>query len=552
MKCWILDTENDPVYANLALSFPKDGFLILDWQDIKCSLTQGPPGTPPEVWDGYFKRVFCESCFIREGGNAMVSVLLGRCRQEQQGRPVALRHLYRKLIELRYRLMERGREYSYFEAVKNRLEGLLENPMFDCLVGFDWAGLASRNVLFRLNGLGNYDYYLFVNYLLSFLESHMQPRLGIAPELFVVLEETHRLASPQRLRRTDNAEPILLDAARTLGKRGVSLVFVDQVPSQLPVDILANTGFRAIFNTIEGRDLDAIQRSLGLSYEQRVFVSHLPRAACIVQYDNPKFPEPFPVVMDEISLRDDVDSEVAERRALSCSQLSYVPVREPDQARAAQPSKPPLVSTPAQDYLAEIAKDQFLPASKRDQLLGVPLSQGNALRAELSAAGLVSLERVNTYGRARRITNCRVTEKGYELLRDLKVPFQRPRGKGSWQHVYHQHAVAAWGRLNGYQARVEHMHDGKAADVCLEKDGRRVAAEVLCKGVQKELANLRDLHTGYSEVWFCVPDEREAWRLRELVSATFGEESGAILARTRFKLLADFQNSVAPEGKGSP
>ena len=167
MRCWILDSESDKVYANLALSFPPEGFLVLDWSDIKCNLLQGPPGVPAEVWDEQFIRMFCQTCFVREGGSSMISVVLNACRKERKDKPVALRHVYQKIIELHYRLIRGGRESSYYEVIKNRLERLLEISMFDCLVGYDWARLASDNALLRMKGLGTDDFELLVNYLLS-------------------------------------------------------------------------------------------------------------------------------------------------------------------------------------------------------------------------------------------------------------------------------------------------------------------------------------------------------------------------------------------------
>jgi len=549
MRCWILDSESDPVYANLALSFPADEFLVLDWSDVKCNPLHGPPGIPAEVWDEQFKRILCETCFVREGGSSMVSVLLNRCREEQQGRPVALRHVYQKLIELRYRLIERGREYTYYETLKNRLEGLLEISMFKCLVGFDWAKLTSKNVLFRLRGLGTSDYEFLANYLLCFLASYMQPGLGSVPKLFIVLEETHRLTYLQRLRRTDSAEPIILDMVRSLGKRGVSLVFVDQVPYALPVEILANAGFRVVFGTIEGRNLSTLQQSLSLSYDQRAFLSHLPERVCVVQYNNPNFPEPFPVVVDEFPLREDIDSEIAQRRSASRSELSYVPVEklEPTPKRTSETTNqsPPLVSKPARDYFVEVSKDQFSPVSRRDGSLGIPAGSGNALRRELQEAGLITVELVDTYGKSRKIRNARITERGYAVLREMDIRCERPRGKGGWEHIYHQDSIARWAPLNGYRASIEHFHDGKSVDVCLEKGGVRIAVEIFCKGLHKELKNLHDLQSGYPEIWFCVKDSDEIRRLQELISLVFREEAKEVLARVKFKLLGHFQDALA-------
>lgn len=544
-KCWVFDSENDPVYSNLACTCGAE-FYVLDVAELKRNILEPPPGCPQEVWFSHVKRNLRESCFLRDGSIAMLTVLLERCYQEARNGPVALRQVYDKLIELRYRLMQAGREYTFYETLKNRLEGLLVNKMFDCIKGFDLAQLARKNVLFQCASLGSDEYPLFVNDMLSWLSCYFEPSLNPVPKLVVVLEEVHRLTNAQRLRRADIAEPIILDAVRTLAKRGVALMFVDQVPSELPVQVLANCSFRAIFNTIEGRDLDALQRSMSLSYEQRAVVSRLPQRVCVVQYSNPRFPEPFLVAIDEFALRQDISDEVKSLRAATLERLSYVPIaRIQAQASQAVVESQPLISKPALDYMIEIAKDQFLAASKRDQDLGIPLSQGNALRKELVAAGLVCLERVNTYGKARKILNTRITDKGYALLKSMKIACDPPKGRGSWEHRFHQRSLAAWATLAGFHTAIEHQQDGKSVDVCLEKGGRRIAAEILCFGVEKELNNLRDLHNGYSEVWFCVKDWDEAKRLQELIRLRFREEAKPILARVNFKLLGQFQDLLS-------
>lgn len=203
------------------------------------------------------------------------------------------------------------------------------------------------------------------------------------------------------------------------------------------------------------------------------------------------------------------------------------------------------MSKPSLDYLVEISKNQFVAASKRDVQLGIPLSAGNTLRGELEAAGLISIEHVNTYSSAKRVVNTKITEKGYALLKSVKVQFEEPRGRGRWEHKFHQHSVAAWARACGYIARIEHTHDGKAVDVSLQKDGSNVAVEILCQGVKKELANLRDLCTGYSAVWFAVKDSKEGKQLEQLIRQTFGDEANEILRHVSFKLLGGFQNASA-------
>ena len=302
-KCWIFDVGEDLVYFNLALSFPAEDFYIINARDFKRNIFEPPPTCSHEEWFNHCKPNFRESFFLRDGSIAMLSAIFDHCLKETK--EITLHHIYAKLISMKTSLLKGGREYQYYESLKNRFESLLLNPMYDCVRGFDLAHLTSKRVLWLCRDLSDEEYPLFVNDLLTWLGCYFSHEFNPIPRLVVVIEELHRLTSPQRLKRADLTEPIILKAVRELAKRRIALMFVDQVPSELPTQIMANANFRAIFNTIEGRDLDALQRSLSLSYEQRKFLSRLPRQVCVIKYANHLFPEPFLVLTDQLDLKDE-------------------------------------------------------------------------------------------------------------------------------------------------------------------------------------------------------------------------------------------------------
>jgi hypothetical protein len=543
-KALIIDPVNDPAYASFAL---RAGYRVLDWRDLEISLFAGPAGVPDEIWQGYAIRNLAEAYFLRDGSKAMLVSLLDHCSRQRPGEPVTIEDLYQALMDLRFRLLKGGREYSFYESLKNRFERLRVNPIFQCSVGHEIRDLISPGALLRCLGMPPDEFVAMVNHILGAL-SHGMPRdPNPVPELLVVIEESHRVTNRERLKRADVVDPAVLDAARVLAASRVNLVFIDQVPSELPPQIVSNTGTRVVFNTLDGRDLDAVQRSLSLTWEQRAALSQLPRQVCVVQHGNPEWPKPFllkvadfPVVMPD-------PAEIEARRKQSRERLTFVPLpTERPAQRAERPGGLPLISAPALDYLREIAKDQFVPASRRDQDRAIPLSQGNALRTELVQAGVIRLEHVNTYGRARRILNTVITDAGYELLRSLGVPCEAPRGRGSWEHRFHQHTIAAWAKRSGYTALIEHTEDGKAVDVALVGGGKRIAAEVLCTGVEKELSNLRDLAVGFDEVWFCVRTPDEGTGLKARIAGVSGGAGVALLSRIQFRLLREFAEDRSP------
>ncbi|MBI4502810.1 MAG: ATP-binding protein [Gemmatimonadetes bacterium] len=538
--CFIIDPEDDPAYADLALS---GGWQVIDWQNLRIGLFGPPAGVPDEVWWGYAIRNMGESLYLRDGSKSMLRFLLKHCKGLNPSRPVSIADLYEALMQLRFKLQRAGREYGFYESLKNRFEGLLTSPVFSCASGHDIADLTSTSTLLRFRGMNADDYCLAVNDLLLRISCHFQPDPHPVPKLMLVVEELHRLTNRERLRRADIAEPVVLDAARTLAKCRVALLCTDQVPSELPTQIVANCTSRFVFSTIEGRDQDAIQRSLSLNHEQRAALSRLPRQVCVVQYNNPSWPEPFLVRVHDCPVRAPEPAEIEKRIHDTINSLSFIPL-EGGRPAAAEPPKEeklPLVSKGALDYLVEISKDQLVPVTWRDRRLQVPLSQGTALRSELASSDLIELQEVRTHNKSRGFKLTVVTNKGVQFLKSIGVACQRPAGRGSLEHIYHQHVIAAWARRNGYHATVEHFVDGKSVDVSLQKDGVAIAAEVLIEGVQKEIANLRDLEVGFNQVWYCVKSEDEAAKLKRTITATLGPEAAVVLEKVRFKLLREFQ-----------
>jgi hypothetical protein len=555
LPTWIVDPEGDIAYQNVAL---RDGYEIVDCSQWKWNPLDRPAGCRLEDWLSAFVSNAGEAFYLGEGGRALLVSVLQRCRAEH-GDAFGLRQVYDSLIQSRYRWIHGGRGDGFFESVRSRFDALLVHEMFDCVHGADLNEFMGKRVLFLCSSLSPDLYVFLVNHLFQWLRWAFKPTKERTPKLLLIVEELHRLTNPQRLRRANIAEPIALDAVRTLAKRGIPVWLVDQSPAELPPVIMGNTVCRVVLHLNEARDLDAVQRSLGLSLEQRNELAKLMPRTALVQYANPNHPDPFLVDVDEVALDENVEARVAGRIAQTHARLRFeaLPAREPgsDSAapnrrrRAQTRMSGPLTSKAASDYLIEIAPDQFEPISIRDRRLNIDLSEGNGLRKELVQAGLIALETVNTHGPSKKIINARITAQGSDFLQLLGVPYEKPRGRGSWEHQWHQHAVAKWARTQGYRALIEHMHDGKAVDVSIDAGEKRIAGECLIHGVVKDLANLRDLFTGYDEVWFCVADQKTAKALEGHIAATFGDEAPLILERVRFKLLREFQvRQAAPRG----
>lgn len=542
---WIFDTEDE--YKNLAQFFPPEELLIIDYKDLRRNIFEPPPGFHPLEWQGRIKNIWRESFFLRDGsvnllGDILHELYLSKGILDGSTNYVTLNEFYRKLSSLRFRV--NSRNAGYWETLVNRTLNLLNfmGQTYNCLRGHDLEFLLEKSVIFRLRGLSDDLFCLFVNDMLTYVLASREPLLNCELRNVFILDEAHRLFSPIRAERSDLGEPIAFQAVRTIRKRGVGLIIGDQVPHLLPQAIRANLGTRIVLRLVDGNSLRAIGDSLSLTPEQRAYILELPKRQAVVQYSG--YPKPFLIELPELGLTEPIGESALDERSRQISSVPGFCAEEGDKpnnpkaptGRASRLREP--ISLEAIEYLKEISKNVFLPVTKRDKSLGKSGWKGNALREELINNGLIRLAKINTYIRGGKITVAEITGKGYEFLDRLKVKYEKPRGKGGLEHRFWQVVIAEWGLRYGYAAKIEDFRNGKSVDVGMEIDGKSVACEILINGEEKELFNLeKDSVAGWDEIWFCCADEKTATVLHELISRGLCADEYREL---KFKLLPHF------------
>ncbi len=210
------------------------------------------------------------------------------------------------------------------------------------------------------------------------------------------------------------------------------------------------------------------------------------------------------------------------------------------------------------DYLALRAGEPFGSLTGVDKQAGISRGRGSTLRKALEREELIKMHRIKTGRRGGQIKVTEITDKGYELLKQFKVPVQKPAGRGSYGHKWWQWIICEFFERRGAIARPEQEVASKAIEVGVTQGERSVAVEVVNEGLDKDLSNVaKDLEAGWDEVWLCAAEQRVLDGLRDRVSDTFGV--GLLDSeRVRFKRLPEFlpkkteeQGPVAWEPEGT-
>ena len=573
---WIFDVENE--HADVAMQFPAEEFLVLEYQQLKRNVFQPVPGESPKEAIHRCRSVWRESCFLRDGSENMLGDILWR---EYENRGVfrgsrsypTLADVCTDLTRKKYRT--RSREFAYWETLMNRttsLEQLMGEP-YDCVEGFDLSELVGRSMVLRLRGMADQFRLFFLNDLITAALTYQALRPGNT--LTIVIEEAHLTYSAWE-RRSDLAEPCILQAARRARKRDTRLVWVDQVPAAMPPQVLATTRAKTIFRLEDGDSKRTVARSCSLTREQEEYLSEIPER-CAVQFLGGLYPKAFLVRFPELNFVQPTEAEIAHRIRPVLAGLRYVPRPEqpspptervmvkttPKVEVKRQPArKEPTASSltrDAIDYLIEIAKHPFETVTERDARLGHSGYMGARLRDELAERGLVEPCRVNTGRRGGIIVLYQPTAAGWQHLKSvLRVQVDRPRGKGGLEHQYWQHQAACWWRSRFPTGRVvvEDQSLGKAVDVAVYlPDGRKIATEIALGTAEKQLlevANIEaDLGVGYDEVIVAASTQKDLDRIRRAVVQELGEDTTGKVEWRRLRELLEEPNNEAAEVSAS-
>jgi hypothetical protein len=489
---WWFDTQGD-VYEHLASALGAGQVLYLPISRLKRNPLEPLPGEHIDHTVARLLDVLREALYLRDGaqnllGRALVGELGERgVFQGSENYPSMLDIGERISTRMKFRVT--SRQAQFHETLVNRFQAIEDqlSYCYDCSKGFPVAELARRSIVFGLHGIGTEMQELVLKELLAALSAYMtlQPSHGEL-RIELVLDEAHRFASREKVSRYDLGEILLFRLAREMRKCGIGMILADQAPSQLAPQMLAVCNTRLVSRLLNGSCMQVIAASMPIGPEERQYLSMVPMRRAILQ--SAQYPRPFVIEVPELRFPE-ADATALRRtneaqlyamlwkaRSRLTGPVKVESIDEPDAPAALSPGEPGL-SKELLDYLAAIPERPFEPATVRDRRLEIGNWKGNAMRDELAGNGWIVIHRVPT-GRKGAYALCEFTPKAWQLLEELKVNTKPPAGKGGFLHSYYQAQLCRWAHEHGLRAEIEHGHPGKAVDVMVEREGRRLAIEV--------------------------------------------------------------------------
>gem|GEM_PF-3183621 len=565
---WFHDSEGD-ISAYVARAAPD--IPIVDYADFRQELFQPLPEMNLE-WGEYVSKVINSwraPLYIGDGmANMAREVAMELYQRDGYFTPYELLDGF---IRKKHRLGRREGDQN--DALRNRFGGMVLPALGQVYSGghHDLSAMLRRSIVWRLQGLSDDALSFFTTELLLAVSLMMPVGPGSRLVSLQVFDEFTRFCSLEHTRRATAGEIFMLDFARTCRKRGTGMLIATQTPHLLPPQILSNMNTMISFRPIDGRFLDCVSQAMNLNADQEEALMELPDREprqAVVRCGG--VPQPFLIEIPHYEPEWASPEELAERVEQTRQWLATIyhpPVRRrqpPPEVSSQGGSSPGPLYTPrehpiskaALDYLAACTRDWTMPVTALDEKHNISPAQGNHLRKQLAAEGLIRQHRILTGRRGGQLQIIEVTDEGSKLLERYNVPVPRPAGRGGFEHRFWQATIHQWAVKRGYPAQIEQQVAGKAVDVGVVWDEKRVAVEIVCEGIDKELGNFgKDIDAGWEQVVFCAVNQETLDRLRDLILDDLGEQV-FYNDMVRFVRLSQFldneQADEKPNGTGQP
>jgi hypothetical protein len=424
--CVIIFDAGDE-YGYLSRLYSPDRLLILSARNTPLAIWENPPGScySDLAWTAQMVGILREAWFIRDGSCNLLGREVGKIFRQRgvlkgsKDYPLAS-DVHSALVSLKFSASSRSVHFA--ESLVNRSGALLESfPGMNARRSLDFRQLVKHSAIIRVADLSPSELDIFVNLFLLRLLAVVQNEICNKTKILVVLEETHLIASKNKMARYDLGEPLVVRLLRTGRKHGISVVLICQTVCDLPAGMLANVSTRIVFRLTNSPCINAIAYSMGFDRTQAEGLAELPLRRAVVQ--TARIPKPFLLNVVEIPERQRPSAEeLRERETLSLEvldhELSGVDVTEVLLGREKKKEEPPQIRGDVYRVHARVCERPYERIEER--VAGLEIDRAREFRARATLEKLGMIEPGDKVGTKWQLFI--PTAKGADYARKLGLP----------------------------------------------------------------------------------------------------------------------------------
>jgi hypothetical protein len=422
-----------------------------------------PSALTAEEWTNKFASLWRSlNC-----GDAMVNMLVSGMRflYSNYSTPT-FSHLKEWVQSLSFKPTDRA--YQHRESLLSRINWLesVFGHGWDCAEGFRRRDIIDKWKIVETVGLDLATANFWQDLIIE-REKYSYTSFTDEPREVLVFEEAHyRFGADFMVRNTEVGERVSLGHLRTLGKSGFVTIVIDQAPSLLAPQLIANLSGVLCFRLNNSLCIKKISDLLNLNHEQREAIPTLEDRKAIF-FSHHSLPSPTLVQMFDFPIQNVTSDQIEPRIRESLANLHFVPREKCDSETKTQFESNPKFTATHLTIEQSFATEWFISLDERFRKCGnLHPEYGMRLVKDNQDMGFLGPLQDFGYGKGKPSKTAFVTEKGAELLKmDYKDCI--PPGKGSAQHRYFQKLL---------KERLQGILEYKSADVVEYRSDSTVTA----------------------------------------------------------------------------
>lgn len=512
IRCVFFDPKDD--YKFLAKEYPGQ-IIVLDMSTLQINDFEVFDWMDPKQWMALITDIHRQAYYLRDGSGNLLMDLLDELNKEKgvyegSRNYVTSQDIVKKLENRKFR--GRSRSEGYAESLLNRNKGRIISlgQVFDCVQGLPLTEIFKEShVVIRMSGMSDDDSAFLCMYILScvYYERMARNHRGNNIDTIIVVDEAH-LPMNQARDRPELGTPILPSHVRTLPEFKVAILAATQEPRTLIPSLLSNCFTQVLFPISHGLEINYIKQAMSLTNEQLSVLPSLEKGQAIIRSGKLDRAALIQVPLMEVdkTLSDEELAQYAKPLRYSARRVASV-VEVNAQVKEDQEVERDLghYRRALKQLLEAVAGNPYEKFSSICRQADFALATGIRVKDQAVKKGLVVEEQIRLRSRGKAPLFLEITPKGYEFLDELAVSYEKPKGKGLFEHRLYQDRVAKSFEKEGNVVQVEDCEHGydfwKLVDVAVTTPkGMRLAVEVELSP-KHVLENIqRDFQVGFERV----------------------------------------------------
>lgn len=548
-KVQILDRADE--HLGLIELFPLGVILAVDPGKLKINPLSPPPGVDRLTWKGEILNLLRSDFYLRNGSiNELNSILSSLYANKIH--PTII-DLHKAILGRNYRAG--SRQAGYIESLRNRSQMFTDSYLteaFLCQQGYPLEKIhLEKSSIDRVGKISD-DLMssFYVDLKLKWIQTYLEQNPHeITHDNVIIIEEAHRYFYKGIRNRSDIREPLMLSLAREVRKLGISLVFIDQIPSLLPRQLIGNIKTFITFRLVNTSCVNTISEACGFDHEQREAIPLLGNREAIIFSDT--LSQPYKFRTRNFNLPKVSEEYINEKMEPVISSLPYVPIPETeneiDELETGSGIKVEKISSKKitlrprriwKEILEILVEVGFIGLTELYTSLHISPFFGRKVIKEMESLELIETSTVSFGRRGNATTFIVMRPKGAEFL-GIKYEDIKLLGKGSTEHKVIQNIVSRGLNDSGKVTSVEHSMNGKSVDIAEFVGDRIIAYEMeLDPQAPHILQNInKDLEAGFSEV---IVISKNKIAENEIKDQIYRHLDWTQLSKVKFKLLREF------------